>query len=300
MIVTNDGVQKHGRLPPIKQTSKSSMFLPINEFDREKSVQILMDQTDEMDNSIELYPDEFRNTYKSNFGKSDITSEFDFTVDGKFKNNNLQQKFSFRNNLPGGVSPSYAGARIEEKAPSVVQFRDYANMDDIIRKSQTSKPFGSKKRTSQDARIDIQKSNFNRLRESNDKKSLAVQGSTLKRKNSQTESDIYNDLKSDILMQTHGSKFNPSRRKSEGGDIEEEEQSKNLSMDDNPNSVEANVDAEGLSQNSNNDEENLEDILDSSSDDEFDVHPISSTNINGSMIHQPENLENTSNVLYLG
>lgn len=107
MIVTNDGVQKHGRLPPIKQTSKSSMFLPINgkpanaisiELDREKSVKILMDQTDEMDNSLELCPDEFRNTYKSNFGKSDITSEFDFTVDGKFKNNNLQHKFSFRNN----------------------------------------------------------------------------------------------------------------------------------------------------------------------------------------------------------
>lgn len=65
-------------------------------------------------------------------------------------------------------------------------------------------------------------------------------------------------------------------------EIEEEEQSKNLSMDDNPNSVEANVDAEGLSQNSNSNSslttldgvDNLDDILDSSSDDEFDVHPI--------------------------
>ena len=107
MIVTNDGVQKHGRLPPIRPGNKNSMFLPINgtpalfiniEYDREKSVKILMDQTDEIENSIELYPDEFRNTFKSNFGKSDITSEFDFTVDGKFKNNNLQQKFSLRNN----------------------------------------------------------------------------------------------------------------------------------------------------------------------------------------------------------
>lgn len=125
---------------------------------------------------------------------------------------NLKSKLLISYLVPGGASPSHAGVRIEEKAPSVVQFRDYANMDDIIRKSQTSKPFASKKRTSQDARIDIQKSNFNRLRESNDKKSLVVQGSTLRRKNSQTESEIYNDFKSDILMQTHGSKFNPSGR----------------------------------------------------------------------------------------
>lgn len=101
MIVTNDGIQKHGRLPPIKASSRATLgAAPIGEdritesidFNREKSVKIIMDQTDEMDNSIELHPDEFRNTYKSNFGKSDITSEFDFTVDGRFKSNNLNTK----------------------------------------------------------------------------------------------------------------------------------------------------------------------------------------------------------------
>ena len=60
-------------------------------------MKILMDQTDEIDNSLELHPDEFRNTFKSNFGRSDITSEFDLTVDGRFKNSNLHQKMSFVN-----------------------------------------------------------------------------------------------------------------------------------------------------------------------------------------------------------
>lgn len=63
----------------------------------EKSVKILMDQTDEIENSLELHPDEFRNTYKSNFGRSDITSEFDLTVDGRFRGGNIREKQSFIN-----------------------------------------------------------------------------------------------------------------------------------------------------------------------------------------------------------
>lgn len=64
-----------------------------SEYPREPSIKVL-DQTDELDNSVELYPDYFRNTYKSNAGKSDYTSEFDFTVDGRFKSSNFQKKIS--------------------------------------------------------------------------------------------------------------------------------------------------------------------------------------------------------------
>jgi len=65
--------------------------------EKERSVKILMDNTDEIENSVDLNLDDFRNTYKSNFAKSDITSEFDFTVDGRFKSNHVQQKRSFIN-----------------------------------------------------------------------------------------------------------------------------------------------------------------------------------------------------------
>lgn len=71
-----DGVQRHGKLPPLK-----------HEFKRR-----IIDEIEDMENSVELNPDEFRNTYKSNAGKSDITSEFDFAFDGRLKSSNLQFK----------------------------------------------------------------------------------------------------------------------------------------------------------------------------------------------------------------
>lgn len=113
--------------------------------------------------------------------------------------------------MPEAISPFNGNIEPQEKTPSG-KFQDYANMDEIIRKSQTSKPFGFKKRTSQEARAEVKEDDFESLRKSSNKKSFRMHGSTVKRKNSQTESDIYQDLKSDILMQTHESKFAPSRR----------------------------------------------------------------------------------------
>lgn len=112
--------------------------------------------------------------------------------------------------VPDGTSPMHTNLGFPEKTPSVAQFRDYANMDEIIRKSQTSKPFGIvKKRTSQDARVESRDANYDPSPKVG-KKSLNV-NSSLRRKNSQTDSEPFGDLKSDILMQTNGSKFHPRK-----------------------------------------------------------------------------------------
>jgi len=202
-------------------------FIDIN---REKSVKIIMDQTDEMDNSIELHPDDFRNTYKSNFGKSDITSEFDFTVDGRFRSNNLN-KNNIDSNLGNNrllrialifiigqeaLSPfNIQNEQVSQKEqfPSMIQFNDYADVNEISKQKQTSKPFGLKKRTSHAHRLESNNdASFDPFRKSMGKESLNAQGSTIKRKNSQNESDILNEFKSEIMMGTKSSKFVPTGR----------------------------------------------------------------------------------------
>mmetsp|Transcript_19584 Transcript_19584/g.17330 ORF Transcript_19584/g.17330 Transcript_19584/m.17330 type:complete len:259 (-) Transcript_19584:54-830(-) len=258
-----------------------------------------MDQTDEMDNSVDLQLDEFRNTFKSNFGKSDITSEFDFTVDGRFKSNNLQHKRSMGGNGADTLSPFNIQDDPKDQFPSMVQFNDYADANDFRQQRQTSKPFGNKKRTSQQLGFQAKESAFDPLRKSVGRESLNAQGSTIKRKNSQNESDIFNEFKSEIMTNTNQNKFSTNGRKSEGGDIDEQEHSRNLSLDDQPNSLEADIDGDMRSENSQDDYDNdLNDLLGSDSDDEFDVQPISSTNINQSTYLKQINNESNKNLIF--
>lgn len=96
----------------------------------------------------------------------------------------------------------------------MMQFNDYADINEVSHQKQTSKPsFGLKKRTSQALRVDPKnESSFDPFRKSMGRESLNAQGSTIKRKNSQNEADLLNELKSEIMMNTKSSQFVPTGR----------------------------------------------------------------------------------------
>lgn len=133
------------------------------DFNKEKSVKIL-DQTDEM-NSVELNPDEFRNTFKSNFGRSDITSEFDLATEGRFKSSNLQFKMSYVNYLNDQTDSIPKHDTLKDHFASMMPVSDlkaehnYFPNTILEKNKQRSKPFLVKKH-SDAAKIEIKDESF--------------------------------------------------------------------------------------------------------------------------------------------
>lgn len=201
-IFTSDGIQKHGKLPPINQKSNNfnrdlsfkpqnseldangltsnyydpkygNIYVIINiisnnanlnlDFNKEKSVKIL-DQTDDM-NSVELNPDEFRNTYKSNFGRSDITSEFDLATEGRFKSSNLQFKMSYVNYLNDQTNSIPKHDTLKDHFASMMPFNDikaehnYFPNTILEKNKQRTKPFLIKKH-SDASKIEVKDESF--------------------------------------------------------------------------------------------------------------------------------------------
>lgn len=93
--------------------------------------------------------------------------------------------------------------KAESQMPSMIYFQDN-NTKSIVQKSQTSKPFEVKKRPQSPINV---KEQYNLLDYTMAKESMNAQESTIKRKNSQPDSDAYNEFKSDDLYNTQNSKF---------------------------------------------------------------------------------------------
>lgn len=107
------------------------------------------------------------------------------------------------------VPSDYGFKNTENQFPSMIHFQDDAK--EVLHKSQKSKPFVIKRNSkprSPPQKVKVLEPLNNTV--GND--SMNVQESTIKRQNSQEESDAFNEFKSDDFYNTHNSKFMQSRR----------------------------------------------------------------------------------------